>query len=119
MSDRPERLIFTGEQVTLGEFHCPPGSSRWSEENWSGDGHLLAFPGTTVVIERGRDAVVATPNHVIFYDPRQTYRRRLVDPHGDHCAFVVVDPTLLVDIARARADEPDRFRFPVGHGPVD
>jgi AraC family transcriptional regulator len=111
-----EQLVFAGDRVVLGEFHCSPGDPRWSHENLTDEGHFVVFPGTTVVIERGEDAVVATPNHVIFYDRDQAYRRRLVDPHGDHCVFLIVDEALLAELA---GKPGHRFSFPVGHGPVD
>ena len=56
---------------------------------------------------------MATPNHVMFYNPNQVYRRRLVSPTGDHCAFLVVDERLLAEAGLRE------LRFPVSHGPVE
>jgi AraC-like DNA-binding protein len=52
----------------------------------------------------------------MFYDPDQAYRRRLVDPHGDHCVFLLVDEALLAELA---GEAGRGFRFPVDHGPVE
>ena len=111
-----QQLVFEGDRVVLGEFHCWPDDPRWSRENRAEEGHFVVFPGTSVVIERAGQAVVATPNHVMFYDPDQAYRRRLVDPHGDHCVFLLVDEALLAELAGEAGRD---FRFPVDHGPVE
>jgi AraC-like DNA-binding protein len=109
-------VVFEGERVVLGEFHCWPGDPRWSQENCAEEGHFVVFPGTSVVIEHAGRPVVATPNHVMFYNPQQSYRRRLLHPRGDHCAFLLVDAGLLAEIAAPRlAGE----RFPVSHGPLE
>lgn len=111
-----QQSVFEGDRVVLGEFHCWPDDPRWSRENRAEEGHFVVFPGTSVVIERAGAPVVATPNHVMFYDRDQAYRRRLVHPRGDHCAFLLVDESLLADLAGTPAGG---FRFPVGHGPVE
>jgi AraC family transcriptional regulator len=108
-------LVFEGERVVLGEFHCWPDDPRWSRENCAEEGHFVVFPGTSVVIEHGGRPVVATPNHVMFYNPQQHYRRRLLHPRGDHCAFLLVQAELLGEV------EPrlTGTRFPVSHGPLE
>lgn len=114
--DRAVTLVFQGERLALGEFHCWPGDPRWSEENCADEGQLVVFPGTSVVIEHAGEPVVATPNHVMFYNREQTYRRRLLHPRGDHCGFLLVDDELLAEVAGPRGDG---FRFPVSHGPLE
>jgi AraC family transcriptional regulator len=108
-------VVFEGERVVLAEFHCWPEDPRWSRENSIGRGHHVVFPGTSVVIEHEGGPVVATPNHVMFYNPQQSYRRRLLHPHGDHCAFLLVEPELLDEAAPRLAGT----RFPVSHGPLE
>ena len=109
-------VVFEGDRVVLGEFHCWPGDPRWSRENCVEEGHLVVFPGTSVVIEHAGSPVVATPNHVMFYNPQQSYRRRLLHPRGDHCAFLLVDAGLLEEVA---APQLSGMRFPVSHGPLE
>lgn len=109
-------VVFEGERLALGEFHCWPGDARWSQENCAEEGHFVVFPGTSVVIEHEGRPVVATPNHVMFYNPKQSYRRRLLHPRGDHCAFLLVDAGLLSEIA---APQLAGTRFPVNHGPLE
>ncbi len=105
--------MFEGERIVLGEFDCWPGDPRWSSDNCADEGHLVVFPGTSVVIEHDGGPVVATPNHVMFYNPNQVYRRRLLHPTGDHCAFLVVDRRLLAEAGVGDSS------FPVSHGPVE
>lgn len=112
-ADSAVQLVFEGDRIVLGEFHCWPDDPRWSRENCADEGHLVVFPGTAVVIEHEGGPVVATPNHVMFYNPRQTYRRRLLNPRGDHCAFLVADEELLAEAGLGG------LRFPVSHGPVE
>ncbi|MGH3113831.1 MAG: hypothetical protein ACRDOP_10250 [Gaiellaceae bacterium] len=102
-SDSVQQLVFEGDRVVLGEFHCWPDDPRWSRENRAEEGHFVVFPGTSVVIERAGEAVVATPNHVMFYDRDQAYRRRLLHPRGDHCVFLLVDEALLAELAGGAA----------------
>jgi AraC-like DNA-binding protein len=110
------RSVFEADGLVLGEFHCWPDDPRWTRENRAVEGHFVVFPGTTVVIEHGGHPIVATPNHVMFYNPGQAYRRRLVDPHGDHCAFLLAPEAMLADLV---ACAPAGIRFPVSHGPVE
>ena len=75
-ADPAAGVVFEGDRIVLGEFHCWPGDPRWSRENCAEEGHFVVFPGTSVVIEHEGKPVVATPNHVMFYNPQQSYRRR-------------------------------------------
>lgn len=112
-----ERVLFESPDVVVGEFHCNPDDPRWSEENCAEEGFFVVFPGTSVVIEHtGREPVVTGPNHFMLYNRFQTYRRRLLDPRGDHCVFLLVAPSVLAEAALV--PEPDDFRFPVSHGPT-
>ena len=86
----------------VGRFRCPPADARWAQVNWIGSRHVLAFPRRAVVIERSRGRrVIANPNHVVLYDPDETYRRELLAPEGDDSLFIDVRPAaareLLVD----------------------
>ncbi|HXJ65585.1 MAG TPA: helix-turn-helix transcriptional regulator [Actinomycetota bacterium] len=115
------RIVYATPRLSLGEFHCEPGDRRWSEPNHMDDGHHVVFPGTPVRIEPdGHDAVVATSAHVMFYNRFQTYRRAVVSERGDHCAFVLVGPEVLEEIARCRVPglaDPVGRPFPLTHAP--
>lgn len=92
-------MLHQGDRLWVGRFDCDPGHPRWSTDNAIGAWPLLAFPGTPVEIaQAGHREVVATSNHVVLYNPGQVYRRRLVDPRGDHCVFVSVDGELLAEL---------------------
>jgi hypothetical protein len=70
------RTIYERGDLLVGDFHCPPGDPLWREQNVIGSGHLVVFPGTGVwITQSGRDPLVADPNHVVFYNRGQTYRR--------------------------------------------
>lgn len=101
-------MLHEGARIRLGRFDCDAGHPRWSTDNQIGPWPLLAFPGTPVEIaQAGHREVVATSNHVVLYNPGQVYRRRLVDPRGDHCVFLAVDGELLAELGQG-ADRGDR-----------
>lgn len=102
------RLLFTGMEIAVGEFHCSPGDPRWTTVNCS-YGYFIAFPSTTVAIAHiGCEPVVASRNEVMLYNAGQCYRRGLVDPSGDHCVFLMVAPSLLAE--EGSATFPSCFR---------
>ncbi|MFL5945397.1 MAG: helix-turn-helix transcriptional regulator [Gaiellaceae bacterium] len=90
------RMLFGNGSFALGEFNCPPDDPRWQVVNVIGGAAHVVFPATTVVIQQaGREPVVTTPNHVVYYPRDQRYRRALKDPRGDRSAFVALSPELL------------------------
>jgi AraC family transcriptional regulator len=92
------RLVYRGPNFAFGEFWCPAGDARWSEENWIGDKHHVVFPQTTVGIVQRRTEVVADPNTAILYNAGETYRRRLIDPRGDRCFYAELDEGLVEEL---------------------
>jgi AraC-like DNA-binding protein len=94
--------LYVGEQLFVGRFDCDAGHPLWSSDNRSGPWPLLAFPGTPVEItQAGHRKVVATSNQVMLYNGNQLYRRRIIDPRGDHCVFIAVEGRLAAEIAAA------------------
>jgi AraC-like DNA-binding protein len=92
-------LLHASARLGIGRFDCEAGHPRWTIDNHNGPWPLLAFPGTPVEIaQAGHREVVATSNQVMLYNPHQIYRRRIIDPRGDHCVFVAVDGELLAEI---------------------
>lgn len=117
------QILFESADLRLGEFHCWPGDRLWGEENTVGDGYHVVFPGTGVrITHEGSTAIVANPNHVVFYNDHQAYRRQLLSSEGDHCVFLIPSPVLLREAVRefrpevaAHAD----LRFPFTNGPTE
>jgi AraC family transcriptional regulator len=93
------RTLFENGRARLGELSCPAESSAWGRLNAIGVLAHVAFPRTSAIIHQtGRDPVVANPNHVLFYNAHQEYRRALVDPRGYSCLFLGVTPDLLAEL---------------------
>lgn len=108
-----ERILFRSDFFVLGECRCPPGDERWSAVNTIGRWALLAFPSRSVVIEQlGRERVLVNPNHVMFYNPGQEYRRSMHDERGDHCVYIGLEPPLVEALI-------GRDELPFGHAPSD
>jgi AraC-like DNA-binding protein len=94
------RVLLAGDDLTLGEFVCPPGDARWRTENDIGDGYHVVFPWTAVhIARRAMPAMVATPNHAVLYSPRLRFHRRHLTTVGDHCLFAVLSPRLAASLA--------------------
>jgi AraC-like DNA-binding protein len=93
------RVLLETENVRLGVFTCPPGDEAWHTLNNVGANAHVVFPGTPVRIARGRRGPqVADNTWVMLYQPDQDYRRHLLDPAGDRCAFVELAPQLLEEL---------------------
>jgi AraC family transcriptional regulator len=108
-----ERILYCGDLFVVGECSCLPGDERWRTVNTIGRWALVAFPGTSVVIEQlGRERVLANPNHVMFYNPGQEYRRTLHDERGDRCVYIGLEPPLVEALV-------GRDELPFGHAPSD
>jgi AraC family transcriptional regulator len=114
------RILHRGPSITVGVFRCPPGHPRWTGLNVNGDEPLVAFPGTSVVIEQlGREPVLANPNHVIFYSAGTRYRRVLHDARGDHCVFVHLGGESLGRLLGATGVQAGAGEIPFWHGPSE
>ena len=120
--DPRETPLFRAPGLYLARFHCPPDHVAWSEPNVIDGGPYVVFPGTAVQITpEGDDPLVANPNHVVFYNPWQPYRRRLISAEGDRCTFVMLEAETLAELVREI--QPDalaggRFRFGFSHRPL-
>lgn len=104
------RILLATESLTIGRFHCAPGDARWRRANWIGPQHHVVFPSRSVLIGRdGTEPVLADPNHVVLYDPGQTYHRELVSPDGDIATYVAVSERLVRALLDVPGDRPPRF----------
>jgi AraC family transcriptional regulator len=109
-------------RVTVGVFRCPPDDSAWRSTNYIGDRAHVVFPSTPVVIrQRGKDAILTTPNHTVLYDADQLYERELRSERGDECVFICPSSTVLRELADDEGvtllDAEQRLR--VTHTPTD
>ncbi|HEY3765140.1 MAG TPA: AraC family transcriptional regulator [Gaiellales bacterium] len=87
------RTLLAADDLTVGEFVCPPADGRWRCENDIGEGFHVVFPWTPVhIARRAMPGLVATPNHAVLYPPRLRFHRRYLTSEGDHCLFVVLGP---------------------------
>ena len=100
--------------VLLGEYHCPPNDPAWGDENDAGVAWHMVFTGTPVEIIRARTGPVTTDrNLLMLYDRNESYRRRVIDPRGDHCLFLALGTSIIDQLpepARAMFD-PRTLRF--------
>ena len=103
------RTLLTTDDVTVGEFVCPPADGRWARENDIGEGFHVVFPWTPVhIARRAMPELVATPNHAVLYPPRLRFHRRHLTSEGDHCLFVVLGPGMCeqLGLRPGRAGDP-------------
>lgn len=110
-------VLHAGADVVLGRFRCLPGDPLWSSDNVVESGDLVVFPGTAVVLSRGRERIVADRNLAVLYADGQSYRRSLLHPAGDHCDFLRLGPDLvanLVDRGRALPANRGWLTVPTG-----
>ncbi|HYN87529.1 MAG TPA: helix-turn-helix transcriptional regulator [Ardenticatenaceae bacterium] len=118
-----QTILFGGASVRIGSFHCPPAHPTFENTGPIGVWPLVVFPRTSVTITHaGRQPVVADPNVVMFYNPRQDYRRGRLSERGDLCEFFAFDPAILLDALRPfdpEARERPTRPFTLTHGPSD
>ncbi|HXD70745.1 MAG TPA: AraC family transcriptional regulator [Gaiellales bacterium] len=103
------RTLLATDEVTVGEFVCPPGDGRWACENDIGEGFHVVFPWTPVhIARRAMPELVATPNHAVLYPPRLRFHRRHLTSEGDHCLFVVLGAAMCeqLGLRPGRAGDP-------------
>jgi AraC-like DNA-binding protein len=88
--------LYRSPVVSLGTFWCGPDDVRWELENVVGDVAHIIFPATPVWIGAGgQDMVLTGPNHAVFFNRGDVFRRRRFDDNGDRNHFMVVaDETL-------------------------
>lgn len=117
MAKATSQVTFRAPDVWLGEFRLPAGHPRWNRvtaigEEWP----LIAFPGPAVEIHQlGHQPVVADRLRAVTYSAGQAYRRRLIAPEGDRCAYVSFSRRLAAEAALGfdpAAVDLDRYRFP-------
>jgi AraC-like DNA-binding protein len=107
------RTLLRTDDLTVGEFVCPPDDPRWLRENDIGEGFHVVFPWTPVHIARSSmPGLVATPNHAVLYPPRLRFHRRHLTSEGDHCLFAVLSPALCARLGLDADGLPDPVLTP-------
>ena len=88
--------LYRSPVVSLGRFWCAPDDVRWERENFVGDVAHIIFPATPVWIgAAGDDLMLTGPNHAVFFNSGDVFRRRRFGEHGDRNHFMVLgDATL-------------------------
>lgn len=88
--------LYRSAVVSLGTFYCGPGDVRWELENLVGEVAHIVFPATPVWIGAGgQDLALTGPNHALFLNAGEAFRRRPFRDHADRNHFMVVgDETL-------------------------
>jgi AraC-like DNA-binding protein len=93
--------LYLSPVVSLGTFWCAPDDVRWSLDNFVGEVAHICFPATPVWIGvQGREPVLAGPNHAMFFNPGDVFRRRRFNGHGDRNHFMVVGEQMLEEWLR-------------------
>ena len=111
-----ERLLWGGAGLGLGEFRCPPHDRRWEELNDIGSASHVVFPQTSVaIVQLGRPQAVVNPNHVVFYNADQRFRRFVRDGRGDHSYFVTLDRAAMDEVAGGSFGAVHCLREPALH----
>jgi AraC-like DNA-binding protein len=83
--------LYRSPVVSLGTFWCGPDDVRWQQENFVGEVAHVIFPATPVwIANAGQGPVLAGPNHAVFFNPGDVFRRRRFGDHPDRNHFMVV-----------------------------
>jgi AraC family transcriptional regulator len=101
-----DRELFRSPLFTIAEFVLPPDHPRWRMRNViDSPGPLVAFPAMAVGVSRaGAAPLLATPNLVMLYNPGDEYTRRVVDPRGDRCIYIVLHEVERLTASHAPVD---------------
>ncbi|HEX6316574.1 MAG TPA: AraC family transcriptional regulator [Gemmatimonadaceae bacterium] len=116
-----DRIVFATPDVVAGKFRCPTSYAGFATAGRI-HYHVVAFPRSSVWIERGRvGRFVADPRCATLYNPGQPYLRHPISFEGDVADWIGVSETVARDLIRsldpAQADTPEPFRqawAPVG-----
>ena len=101
--------LYLSPVVSLGTFWCAPDDVRWSLDNFVGEVAHIVFPATPVWIGvQGREPTLAGPNHAVFFNSGDVFRRRRFHGHGDRNHFMVVGEDTMEEWVRG-ARFPDQL----------
>jgi AraC family transcriptional regulator len=102
--------LYRSALVAMGTFWCAPDDVRWSLENFVGEVAHIVFPTMPVwIAAQGHEPELAGPNHAVFFNAGDVFRRRRFNGHGDRNDFIVVGQDTLDEWLRDA-----RFPTPLG-----
>jgi AraC-like DNA-binding protein len=102
--------LYRSPVVSLGTFWCAPDDVRWKQDNFVGEVAHIAFPATPVwIAAQGGDRALAGPNHAMFLNAGEVFRREPFNGNGDRNHFMVVTDATMQEWLHAA-----RFPRPVG-----
>ena len=105
--------LYRSALVSMGTFYCGPEDVRWSLENFVGEVAHIVFPTMPVwIAAQGHEPALAGPNHAVFFNAGEVFRRRRFNGHGDRNDFIVVAQDTLDEWVRDA-----RFPCPLGKLP--
>jgi AraC family transcriptional regulator len=105
--------LYRSPLVSMGTFYCAPDDVRWSLENFVGEVAHIVFPTMPVwIAAQGNEPALAGPNHAVFFNAGEVFRRRRFNGHGDRNDFIVVAQETLDQWLRDA-----RFPSPLGKLP--
>lgn len=117
-----DTILYDSPVLRIGKFRVGPNDPRFHDSG-PAENHIFVFPRTLVRIRHeGREAFLAGPDVVTYYNRGQVYWRDSVGSCPDRCEWFAFQPQVLREAIRAR--DPGAldqvggpFRFT--HGPGD
>lgn len=117
-----DTILYDSPVLRIGKFRVGPHDPRFHDSG-PAENHIFVFPRTLVRIRHeGREAFLAGPDVVTFYNRGQVYRRDSVGGRPDRCEWFAFQPQVLREAIGVR--DPGAMGLPGGpfrftHGPGD
>jgi len=115
-------LLYRSGLVTIHDVRCRPTDASCGAEEESGDNNIV-FPRSGAFLQHiGRERILGTANHVLFFQRGLPYRVSHPIPGGDDCTSITFDPAALQTAIRVHDSSAGEFReslFRFTHGPLE
>lgn len=103
--------LFAGRSLRVGLVRCPASAAAWGQIR-AAEGPAAVFPLTSFVVEANNgNSTLANPNHVLFFNAGDRFRRMPHDPRGEQSVVVAPTPELVSRLV------PGDSSLPAGAGP--
>ena len=80
--------LFAGRSLRVGLVRCPASAAAWGQIR-AAEGPAAVFPLTSFVVEANNgSSTLANPNHVLFFNAGDRFRRMPHDPRGEQSVVV-------------------------------